>query len=56
MGTNFEPWLRNIDDGTVEGLKHKTKPIISTQFHPEASPGPLDMIFVFDIFAKMVKG
>jgi carbamoyl-phosphate synthase small subunit len=56
IGTNFEPWLRNIDDGTIEGLKHRTKPIISTQFHPEASPGPYDMIFVFDIFAKMVTG
>jgi carbamoyl-phosphate synthase small subunit len=55
LETDFVPWLKNIDDGTIEGLKHKTKPIISTQFHPEASPGPYDMIFIFDIFSKMVK-
>jgi len=52
--TNLEPWLKNIDDSTVEGLKHKTKPIISTQFHPEASPGPYDTTFIFDVFTQMV--
>lgn len=53
-GTDLEVWFKNIDDGTVEGLKHKWRPIISTQFHPEAFPGPYDTRFVFDIFSEMV--
>jgi carbamoyl-phosphate synthase small subunit len=52
--TDFDIWFKNIDDGTIEGLRDKSKPIISTQFHPEASPGPYDTTFVFDIFEKMV--
>ncbi|MGQ9780632.1 MAG: glutamine-hydrolyzing carbamoyl-phosphate synthase small subunit [Nitrososphaeria archaeon] len=52
--TEFQVWLKNIDDDTVEGLRHKTKPIISTQFHPEASPGPYDTTFIFDTFKRMV--
>ena len=53
--SEFDVWLKNIDDGTIEGLKHRTKPILSTQFHPEASPGPYDTTFVFDVFAEMVR-
>jgi len=52
--TDFRVWLKNIDDGTIEGLRHGTRPIISTQFHPEASPGPYDTTFIFDVFKKMV--
>jgi len=52
--TDFKVWLKNIDDGTIEGLKHKSLPILSTQFHPEASPGPYDTTFVFDMFTRMV--
>jgi len=54
--TGFTTWFLNIDDKTVEGMKHKSRPIISTQFHPEAYPGPYDTTFVFDQFAKMVRG
>ena len=39
--------FKNIDDNTVEGIKHKNKPIIAVEFHPEASPGPFDCLFIF---------
>ena len=42
----------NINDGTVEGMKHKTLPIYSVQFHPEASAGPKDSEYIFDEFLK----
>ncbi|QKQ99626.1 glutamine-hydrolyzing carbamoyl-phosphate synthase small subunit [Metallosphaera tengchongensis] len=47
-------WFINPDDGTVEGLVHKRLPVITTQFHPEARPGPNDITWVFDKFKKMV--
>ena len=53
--TDFEIWFKNIDDQTVEGLKHLEKPIIAVQFHPEASPGPDDCLYVFDKFKDLVK-
>lgn len=43
-------WFRNLNDGTNEGIRHKTKPFMSIQFHPEASPGPVDADFLFDEF------
>ena len=42
----------NINDGTVEGMKHKDLPIYSVQFHPEASAGPKDSEYIFDKFLK----
>jgi len=45
----------NINDGTIEGFKHKTLPVLSVQFHPEASQGPQDMAQIFDEFIDMMK-
>jgi carbamoyl-phosphate synthase small subunit len=44
----------NINDGTVEGIKHRGKPFFSVQFHPEASGGPSDTMFLFDDFIQMI--
>ena len=45
---------RNLNDGSVEGLRHVTKPIETVQYHPEGSPGPLDALEVFDRFMARV--
>ncbi|KMK74768.1 carbamoyl phosphate synthase small subunit [Alkalihalobacillus pseudalcaliphilus] len=45
----------NINDGSIEGLEHKTLPILSMQFHPEAHPGPSDSEKMFETFVSMVK-
>ncbi len=45
----------NVNDNTVEGFRHKTFPIISVQYHPEAAPGPQDSAYIFDDFVKMME-
>ena len=45
----------NLNDGTVEGLRHKELPIFSIQYHSEASPGPWDNIYLFGKFLEMVR-
>jgi len=45
---------RNLNDGSVEGLRHATRPIETVQYHPEGSPGPLDALEVFDRFLARV--
>jgi len=45
----------NLNDGTVEGLRHKELPIFCIQYHSEASPGPLDNTYLFENFIKMIK-
>jgi carbamoyl-phosphate synthase small subunit len=46
----------NLNDGTVEGLRHKELPIFAIQYHSEASPGPWDSTYLFDRFLKMIEG
>lgn len=45
----------SLFDDTVEGLKSKTKPVFSVQYHPEASPGPHDSFYLFEKFAKLME-
>lgn len=51
---DWEVLFVNNNDGTCEGIKHKTRPIFSAQFHPEASSGPTDTEFLFDDFLNVV--
>ncbi|MBD8388543.1 glutamine-hydrolyzing carbamoyl-phosphate synthase small subunit [Dysgonomonas sp. BGC7] len=52
LGADWEPLFINLNDGTNEGIKHKTKPFFSAQFHPEAASGPTDTGFLFDYFVE----
>ena len=45
----------NLNDGTVEGLRHRSLPIMSIQYHSEASPGPRDNEYLFDRFVDMIE-
>jgi len=49
-GSGFRVSQVNLNDGSVEGLRHREKPIETVQYHPEGAPGPLDALAVFDRF------
>lgn len=51
---DWEPLFINMNDNTNEGIRHKTKPYFSAQFHPEASSGPKDTEFLFDEFINLL--
>ena len=44
----------NLNDETVEGLRHREYPLFSVQYHPEASPGPHDSSYLFDDFIRLM--
>jgi carbamoyl-phosphate synthase small subunit len=54
-GKVFELTHRNLNDHTVEGMRHRERPIFSVQYHPEASPGPHDAASLFDRFLDMLE-
>lgn len=55
VNTDLEVTHIALNDGTVEGLRHKTLPAFSVQYHPEARPGPSDSNYLFDKFMTMMK-
>lgn len=52
LPADWEPFFINVNDGTNEGIRHRTKPFFSVQFHPEASGGPVDTEYLFDEFLE----
>jgi carbamoyl-phosphate synthase small subunit len=55
LSADIEVAQLHLNDGTCEGLRHRTEPVISIQYHSEASPGPLDNVYVFDRFVQMME-
>jgi len=51
----IEPTHRNLNDGTLEGFRHRTLPILAAQFHPEAAPGPHDANALFETFLEAME-
>ena len=55
LAGEWEPWFVNMNDGSNEGIRHRTNPWFSVQFHPEAASGPTDTAFLFDEFVELLK-
>lgn len=55
LPAGWKEWFINVNDGSNEGIRHKTEPWRSVQFHPEATPGPTDTTWVFDDFLRLLK-
>ncbi len=54
VSNGLEVSFINLNDGTVEGVRHKELPIFGIQYHSEASPGPLDTTYLFKQFLGMI--
>jgi carbamoyl-phosphate synthase small subunit len=53
LANEWETWFVNLNDGSNEGIRHKSKPFRSVQFHPESAAGPRDTRFMFEDFLKL---
>jgi len=54
LSSDIEVAQLHLNDGTCEGLRHLREPVISIQYHSEASPGPMDNVYIFDRFIAMI--
>lgn len=54
LPVDWKEWFINLNDGTNAGIRHRTKPFYSTQFHPECCGGPTDTLFLFDQFLRAI--
>lgn len=54
LPADWSVWFTNLNDGTNEGIRHRTRPFRSVQFHPEAAAGPRDTAYLFDDFMGVV--
>jgi carbamoyl-phosphate synthase small subunit len=52
---DWESWFTNANDGSNEGMRHRSRPFMSVQFHPEGAPGPVDTQHIFDLFVSMLR-
>jgi carbamoyl-phosphate synthase small subunit len=52
--SDWEPWFKNLNDGTNEGIRHRSAPFRSVQFHPEGAAGPRDTSYLFDDLVRMI--
>ena len=55
LPVNWQAWFTNLNDSTVEGIRHAKLPFMATQFHPEGRPGPYDTQWVFEEFLNTIK-
>jgi len=54
LSQDWKVWFLNANDGSVEGIRHRRRPFMAAQFHPEAHPGPLDTSYLFDTLAELL--
>ncbi len=52
LGPEWEAWFNNVNDGTIEGIRHRSKPFRSVQFHPEAAGGPRETGWILEDFVR----